>query len=259
MAPRVKNKTGHASIGTPHEAVAEGSGADTAMPVGAPLAPVESPCEVLPEMLDGLTEPAREPEPDKGWGLGMVQQAQGAVQGAVFGARAIYSERHASFDIVRDRMDLLGGTPEQRGALAAWLDDHGLPKLREKLQKLWLPSNSQEVVEIEEFPFTLKATPNGSCGYLYMDAAMAARPDFAGAKWSADFPVPELGTGVRIRVNNIGDATVIGYFRKQDYLGLLVAVANQPAFHERNYGTRRIPVMCVFGAEIDLLEAPEAP
>lgn len=43
-------------------------------------------------------------------------------------------------------------------------------------------------------------------------------------RWAAAFPLPNLNDRVRIKMCEIGDATVVGFFREQGELGWLVGV-----------------------------------
>jgi hypothetical protein len=88
----------------------------------------------------------------------------------VWGARAIYHQDAASFDLLPDRQSCTGGTDESRAQLVQWLIAHGIPALRKLLAREKLPSNSQETVEIRDHGFVLRASPRRSYGHLYVGA-----------------------------------------------------------------------------------------
>lgn len=68
-------------------------------------------------------------------------------------------------------------------------------------------------------------------------------------KWSGDDVfVPALGATVRVRINQIGHATVTGYFVEDGYLGLLVRPIKPPPWYVKQNG--RDAECHVFGAEI---------
>ena len=85
-------------------------------------------------------------------------------------------------------------------------------------------------------------------------------------KWSAAFPLPQIGDHVRITMNNIGEAEVVGYFKEAGWLGVMTKALNPPKWladqreKERksaNFDSlpawRKQGIGCEFGAEIALL------
>lgn len=92
--------------------------------------------------------------------------------------------------------------------------------------------------------------------YVTVDpkALPSSEPDPNGAKWSAAFPPPPRGDRVRVKMNNIGQSTVVGYFTEYGYLGLLVKPLDPPPWYVRQNG--RDALAHVFGAEIDFKEGP---
>jgi len=82
-------------------------------------------------------------------------------------------------------------------------------------------------------------------------------------KWSAPFPLPNVGDRVYITLNNIGWGTVKGYFSEAGFLGCMTLAENPPEWlvkqRERD---RKTPtpkpawvlagIGCEFGAELSL-------
>jgi hypothetical protein len=100
------------------------------------------------------------------------------VRPPIWGARAIYHEDSASFDLLHDRQDCSDGTDEERAALVAWLDTHGLPALRAAVARERPSAAGREIIEIRQDGFVLRASPRRSYGYLYVGAwRVAARRD----------------------------------------------------------------------------------
>ena len=82
-------------------------------------------------------------------------------------------------------------------------------------------------------------------------------------KWSAAFPLPEVGDHIWILLNNIGWAYVEGYFESDGFLGVMTRATNPPAWlrAQRRRDNRNNPnltawqkkgIGCEFGAEIAL-------
>lgn len=155
---------------------------------------------------------------------------------AYWGARAIY-KGDAVIDLLPDRQSC-DGNDELRRGLCQWLNVRGLDLLREQLRLKHIGTDSAEVIEVQEFQFLLRATPNRSYGYLYIGAAVLpieAEASIQNEKnmftktekvltvngkkflWAVPWDIPVIGTHGRIPVNGIGPATVIGYSTaKQD-------------------------------------------
>jgi len=47
-------------------------------------------------------------------------------------------------------------------------------------------------------------------------------------KWSAPFPLPALGTRVYITMNNIGCASIEGFFAEDGYVGVMTRAEDPP-------------------------------
>lgn len=111
-----------------------------------------------------------------------------------WGARAIYKLGHqeekffgngkrrkhpkdvttASIDLLWDRQsavrDETQTTTQDLNALSSWLNTIGLPALRKLCVEKYLTGDSDESVEYVGEGYAIKASPRGSCGYLYIVA-----------------------------------------------------------------------------------------
>jgi hypothetical protein len=66
--------------------------------------------------------------------------------------------------------------------------------------------------------------------------------------WSHESPPPAIGSRIRVRINNLGPATVTGYFRQDGFLGVLCRLEDPPEWHRKQ--NNNDPTGHVFGAEI---------
>ncbi len=87
-----------------------------------------------------------------------------------WGARAIYKGGD-DIDLLHDRQQMNGGTPEERTALSAWINAVGLPGIKAKLKVQRIGTRDRGPIRFEDAAYTLVADPRGSCGYLYLGAA----------------------------------------------------------------------------------------
>jgi hypothetical protein len=84
-------------------------------------------------------------------------------------------------------------------------------------------------------------------------------------KWSAPFPLPALGTRVYITMNNIGWASIEGFFAEDGYVGVMTRAEDPPQWlREQRLRDQANPrhadkpdwwkqgIGCEFGAEIAL-------
>ena len=101
-----------------------------------------------------------------GWGI----QAPESVK-VSWGARAIYAVP-ASIDIVPDRQGLRAGEEKENEneALIDWINKKGLPGLKKILRGEHLSREERRIVEFKSDGYVLKASPQGSYGYLYLGA-----------------------------------------------------------------------------------------
>ncbi len=112
---------------------------------------------------------------------------------------------------------------------------------------------------LEKF-FIAKPVPTGDV-HLYTDGRT-----MEALKWSADFPVPNVGDKILITMNGIGWAHVVGYFSSETdggtYLGVMTRATRPPAWlrrQQREYAKDatkphwyRDGIGCEFGTEIAL-------
>ena len=86
-------------------------------------------------------------------------------------------------------------------------------------------------------------------------------------KWSAPFPLPQMGDQIKITMNGIGPATVVGFFEEGGYVGVMTKATNPPKWLvEQRQRDRNRPdfanqpqwykdgIGCEFGAEIALFQ-----
>ncbi len=78
-------------------------------------------------------------------------------------------------------------------------------------------------------------------------------------KWSAKFPLPAIGSRVRITLNSIGPAVVKGYFSSAGFLGVMTKATKPPKWlvaqqkrDTSNIAWIREGIGCEFGSEIIL-------
>jgi len=85
-------------------------------------------------------------------------------------------------------------------------------------------------------------------------------------KWSAKFPLPKIGDHIRITMNGIGEAEVVGFFKEGGFVGVMTRALNPPKWlkdqrekEQKSSSFDSLPVWrkegigCQFGAEIALL------
>lgn len=146
-----------------------------------------------------------------------------------WGARAIYKGYTDNYrvDLLPDRQHYEG---EDDQVFLAWLNGRALPWLRAKVRQLALSTDSNEVLELQEYKYILKASPNGSYGYLYIGAGELPVEQgepfvnrftqdeepvlLVGDKklvWRDDCEVPAIGDTVDVKMNSIGRGKVVGY------------------------------------------------
>jgi hypothetical protein len=87
-------------------------------------------------------------------------------------------------------------------------------------------------------------------------------------KWSASFPLPTMGQRIRVTMNGIGDAEVVGFFKEEGYVGVMTKALDPPTWlkeqlsREREFTSyaalpqwRKDGISCEFGAEVEELLA----
>lgn len=72
-------------------------------------------------------------------------------------------------------------------------------------------------------------------------------------KWSGRGAIPPIGTDIKINVNGIGEAKVIGYSVIHGWIALMVFIKNPPPWYLKQNGGSN-PLCEVFGAEYKDLE-----
>lgn len=71
-------------------------------------------------------------------------------------------------------------------------------------------------------------------------------------RWSKDEPPPEIGTRIRVTINNCGPAVVTGYFTQDGWLGIICDLTDPPDWHvKQNKGN---PRGHVFGPEFERID-----
>ncbi len=85
-------------------------------------------------------------------------------------ARAIYYTRPDIYiDLVPDRMHTHGDkNNETVKRMHDWLNKTGIPELRRVCSEMRIASNSHSHIEYKSDGHIIRATPNGSHGYLYI-------------------------------------------------------------------------------------------
>ena len=87
---------------------------------------------------------------------------------SVWGARTIYNFADGTIEFLADRVTVLN--QENFEPLKAWLKQEGIDKMRKLIQKSSLAISSSEVLAYGNETYIIKATPNGSYGYMYLVA-----------------------------------------------------------------------------------------
>lgn len=86
----------------------------------------------------------------------------------VWGSRAIYDSKTHQIEFLYDRNEIRN--PENFGPLKKWLSETGLSAIRALIHKRGLNQDSREVLIYSDDKYIIKATPNGSYGYMYLVA-----------------------------------------------------------------------------------------
>ena len=101
------------------------------------------------------------------------------------------------------------------------------------------------------FTFMLKASPNGSYGYMYLTAVMKGSESMPDGQWSNTF-IPKVGGFVMARINNIGKCRVLGFFEKDGRVGIIAKPVKPPKWFV--FQNEAHALCCLFGAEIAKVE-----
>lgn len=86
----------------------------------------------------------------------------------VWGSRAIYNSKTHDIEFLSDRNEIRN--PENFGPLKKWLSEKGINTMRKLIHKHGLSQDSREVLIYSDDKYIIKATPNGSYGYMYLVA-----------------------------------------------------------------------------------------
>ena len=70
-----------------------------------------------------------------------------------------------------DRQEHIGDTVPVC-ALTNWINDTALPALKQHIKETNWRNDSREIYTLNDNLFTLKASPNGSYGYMYLTATL---------------------------------------------------------------------------------------
>lgn len=88
---------------------------------------------------------------------------------------------------------------------------------------------------------------------VYKDDGLPVRPKEGALIWAGKVAPPPVGEKIKVNMNGLGNADVVGYFSQEGYLGLRVKFDNPPEWYvKQNKGN---PVGHVFGPEFKPLEA----
>jgi len=99
-----------------------------------------------------------------------------------WGARAIYNWNSYYIDLLPDRQSYEGAeqTSAEGAAFCRWVNTKALPWLRKTVKRAKPSPNSEEVFELVEGDYVLRASCRSSYGYIYIGAArLAATPQEA--------------------------------------------------------------------------------
>ena len=175
------------------------------------------------------------------WGLRSVEQADYL---AVWGARATFAEGELYF--MPDRQEHIGDIVPVN-TLVNWLNDTALPALKQHIKETNWSNDSKEVYTLNDNLFTLKASPNGSYGYMYLTATLWGIDKLPAGKWSGK-AIPEIGDTISAKVNNLGKCYVLGYFLQSEWISVIAKPLNPPEWFITQNGKSALATL--FGAEI---------
>ncbi len=96
------------------------------------------------------------------WGINSDRQVA-----IIWGARAIYNGP-GTLDLLWDRQDMLGGTPDQRKEFSKFLNEYGIPAIKELTRDVHLSSTEDRKLTLSLHDWFIAINPRGSCGYLYI-------------------------------------------------------------------------------------------
>ena len=176
------------------------------------------------------------------WGLRPVEQADYL---AVWGARATFSEGELYF--MPDRQEHIGDTVPVC-ALTNWINDTALSALKKYIKETNWSNDSKEIFTLNDNLFTLKASPNGSHGYMYLTATLQGTDELPTGKWSGK-AIPKIGDTITAKINNIGKCYVLGYLLQDEWISVIAKPFNPPEWFIKQNG--KSALVTLFGAEIE--------
>ena len=175
------------------------------------------------------------------WGLRSVEQADYL---SVWGARATFAESELYF--MPDRQEHIGDTVPVC-ALTNWINDTALSALKKYIKETNRSNDSKEIFTLNDNLFTLKASPNGSYGYMYLTATLHGTDELPTGKWSGK-AIPKIGDTITAKINNIGKCYVLGYLLQDEWISVIAKPFNPPEWFIKQNG--KSALVTFFGAEI---------
>ena len=175
------------------------------------------------------------------WGLRSVEQADYL---AVWGARATFAESELYF--MPDRQEHIGDIVPVC-TLTNWINDTALPALKQHIKETNWSNDSKEVYTLNDNLFTLKASSNGSYGYMYLTATLQGTDELPTGKWSGK-AIPKIGDTITAKINNIGKCYVLGYLLQDEWISVIAKPFNPPEWFIKQNG--KSALVTLFGAEI---------
>lgn len=104
--------------------------------------------------------------------------------------------------------------------------------------------------------FILTPTPTND-PHVYRDGSEVPM------KWSGKYPIPAVGTEIRVTMNGIGSSVVKGYFESHGWVGLMILPNKPPKYYveqtKKHQNDPKKPqwvkdgIGCVFGIEAEPL------
>ena len=89
-----------------------------------------------------------------------------------WGARAIYNGHpYYNVDLLCDRQSCEGEPGDSQKAFMRWVNKVGLPWLRKEVKRIGMTTYDHTELIFADDRYQLRATCNGSYGYLYIGAA----------------------------------------------------------------------------------------
>ena len=132
--------------------------------------------------------------------------------------------------------------------LVNWINDTALPALKQHIKETNWSSDSKEVYTLNDNLFTLKASPNGSHGYMYLTATLQGTDELPAGKWSGK-TIPEIGDTITAKINNLGKCYVLGYLLQDEWISIIAKPLNPPEWFIKQNG--KSALVTLFGAEIE--------